>query len=110
MKSRSKRIESISPEDTDRIIKMALEDRTSFESLETQFGLTPNDTVVFMRKHLSAKSFMRWRKRISERGHLKHRAKNGLAIDRFKSKNQRVDGSIKVDRRGEKIKAKNRSK
>ena len=36
--TREKRLESILPEDKNRVIKMALEDRTPFELIEYQFG------------------------------------------------------------------------
>lgn len=96
---RQHRIDAIAPEDYDRIIKMALEDRTPFEWIEHQFGLKPDDVVKFMRSQLSSASFLRWRKRVSERAHLKHPEKLGIHSERFKSKNQRVDGSIKENRR-----------
>lgn len=96
---RKHRIDAIAIEDYDRVIKMALEDRTPFELIEHQFGLKPDDVVKFMRGQLSPASFLRWRKRVSERAHLKHPQKTGLHSDRFKSKNQRVDGSIKENRR-----------
>ncbi len=98
--SRKQRINSISADDVPRVIKMALEDRTSFELIEMQFQLKPDDVVLFMRQHLSKPSFMRWRQRAHERGHLKNPKKKGLVSERFKSQNQRVDGSIKENRRG----------
>ncbi len=83
----------------ERIIQMALEDRTAFEDIHSQFGLGPNEVVLFMRAHLKPVSFRRWRKRISNQGHLKNRKlnefENGLKVTRFKSKKQRTDGSIK---------------
>jgi uncharacterized protein (TIGR03643 family) len=93
--NRSERLSSIADSDVDRIIKMALEDRTPFELIKLQFGLFPDDVPLFMRKHLSKKSFLRWRQRAHERGHLKHPLKNGIFSERFKSKNQRIDGSVK---------------
>lgn len=98
--TREERIESILPEDKNRVIKMALEDRTPFELIEYQFGLKPDDVVVFMRKHLNKASFLRWRQRAHERGQLKNPKNSGLSAERFKSKNQRIDGSIKENRRG----------
>jgi uncharacterized protein (TIGR03643 family) len=97
--NRKQRINSISEEDVPRIIKMALEDRTPFELIERQFGLKPDDVVVFMRQHLQPPSFKRWRQRAHERGHLKNPKNSGLSAERFKSKNQRIDGSIKERKR-----------
>ena len=97
--SRKDRIKALDPEDFDRIIKMALEDRTPFELIEGQFGLKPDDVVIFMRQQLNPTSFRRWRQRAHEQGHLKNPKKSGLTSERFKSKNQRGDGSIKERKR-----------
>lgn len=90
---------SFSEEDVIRIIRMALEDRTAFEDIELQFGLSPNDVVIFMRTQLKAASFRRWRKRVSDHGHLKNQSKLekdlGIEAKRFKSTKQRADGTIK---------------
>lgn len=96
---RKDRLKALNKEDYDRIVKMALEDRTPFELIEEQFGLKPDDVVVFMRKNLLEKSFVRWRQRAHEQGQLKNPKRSGLDSERFKSKNQRVDGSIKENRR-----------
>lgn len=98
--SRKERLERVSAEDWNRVVKMALEDRTPFELIEYQYGLKPDDVVLFMRAHLSKPSFLRWRERAHMRGKLKNPRKSGLSAERFKSKNQRIDGSIKENRRG----------
>lgn len=92
---RKDRLQKIRPEDIPRIIKMALEDRTAFEHIEAQFGLKPDDVVIFMRKNLKKSSFLRWRERAHTQGHLKNPKKTQIEADRFKSPNQRIDGSIK---------------
>lgn len=97
--SRKDRIALIREEDRNRVIKMALEDRTAFELIELQFGLKPDDVVVFMRKYLKRASFVRWRQRAHEQGSLKNPKKSGKSAERFKSTNQRIDGSIKENRR-----------
>jgi uncharacterized protein (TIGR03643 family) len=97
--SRADRLASVPEEDVERIVRMALEDRTPFELIEAQFGLKPDDVVVFMRQHLKRPSFLRWRQRAHERGQLKNPKHSGLRADRFKSPNQRVDGTIKENRR-----------
>jgi uncharacterized protein (TIGR03643 family) len=97
--SRKEKWNTFPLESGDRIIQMALEDRTAFEEIKTQFGLGPNEVVLFMRARLSPAAFRRWRKRISNQGHLKNRnllsAESGLKLTRFKSKKQRLEGSIK---------------
>jgi uncharacterized protein (TIGR03643 family) len=56
-----------SPEDTDRIIMMAWEDRTPFEAIEAQFGLKEKDVKALMRQVQSKKTYIRWRERVEGR-------------------------------------------
>ncbi|MFZ4712553.1 MAG: TIGR03643 family protein [Bacteriovoracaceae bacterium] len=86
------KFESFSPEDSDRIVRMGWEDRTSYRAIEWQFGLTPSDLVHFMRFILDHSSFKRWRRRVFEQGKLKNSPHRDF---RFKSKSQRIDGSTK---------------
>ena len=51
----------------DRIIEMAWEDRTSFEAIQYQFGLSEKDVIALMRKEMKSSSFRMWRKRVSGR-------------------------------------------
>lgn len=73
---------------TDRIIQMAWEDRTPFDAIEQQFGLTPGQVVNFMRKHLHPKSFRLWRRRTANRV-TKHLKKRTFQFGRFRCPNQR---------------------
>ena len=79
-------------EDRDRIIRMGWEDRTSYEAIRQQFGLTPSELVHFMRFSLEQNSFKRWRRRVFEQGRLKNTPPKDF---RFKCKSQRMDGSTK---------------
>ena len=54
-------------DDLDRIIEMAWEDRTPFEAIEFQFGLSEPQVIGVMRQHLKSSSFKLWRKRVSGR-------------------------------------------
>ncbi|MEP4889708.1 MAG: TIGR03643 family protein [Aliiglaciecola sp.] len=67
-----------SEESESRIIEMAWEDRTLFEAIEMQFGLTEPQVIRFMRSRLKPSSFKLWRKRVSGRTtkHMKLRSKN----------------------------------
>jgi uncharacterized protein (TIGR03643 family) len=56
-----------SPEDTDRIIMMAWEDRTPFEAIEAQFGLSEKDVKALMRQVQSKRTYIRWRERVEGR-------------------------------------------
>jgi uncharacterized protein (TIGR03643 family) len=86
------KFESFGPEDKDRMIRMGWEDRTSYDSIRLQFGLTPSEFVHFMRFSLDHSSFKRWRRRIFEQGKLKNSPHKDF---RFKCKSQRMDGSTK---------------
>ena len=53
--------------DVSRIVEMAWEDRTTFEAIQTQFGLNESAVVALMRSHMKASSFKMWRKRMKGR-------------------------------------------
>ncbi len=46
-----------------RAIEMAWEDRTTFEAIEQQFGLSQDGVIKLMRAHLKLNSFKLWRTR-----------------------------------------------
>lgn len=50
-----------------RIIEMAWEDRTPFEAIQTQFGLTESQVIILMRRELKSSSFKLWRERVTGR-------------------------------------------
>lgn len=58
---------TFSEESESRIIEMAWEDRTPFEAIELQFGLSEPEVILFMRQKLKAGSFRLWRHRVSGR-------------------------------------------
>ena len=68
-------MDSLQSSTIDRIIEMAWEDRTSFEAIQYQFGLSESDVVALMRKEMKSSSFRMWRKRVSGRK-TKHAATN----------------------------------
>lgn len=86
------KFDAFDSEESDRIIRMAWEDRTSYKAITNQFGLTVSEIVKFMRYSLDAQSFKRWRRRVFEQGKLKN---NPHEDYRFKCKSQRMDGSTK---------------
>ncbi|WP_050907454.1 MULTISPECIES: TIGR03643 family protein [Vibrio] len=57
----------LSLESESRIIEMAWEDRTPFEAIEFQFGLSESEVIQFMRRRLKSSSFKLWRERVSGR-------------------------------------------
>jgi len=78
----------LSPEKVDRVIQMAWEDRTTFDAIEEQFGLSPGDVIKLMRSNLKANSFKLWRKRTDGRN-TKHLAKRNFDVGRFRCPDQR---------------------
>lgn len=58
---------TLNDEDYNRIVEMAWQDRTHFDVIYTQYGLSENEIKKMMRKILSAKAFKRWRKRVQGR-------------------------------------------
>ncbi len=68
--------------DLDRVIEMAWEDRTPFEAIAYQFGLTESEVIQLMRSEMKASSFRMWRKRVSGRK-TKHAATS--SADRFRA-------------------------
>lgn len=81
-------MKDLTPEQIDRIIEMAWEDRTPFEAIEFQFGIKENDVRKIMRTHMKESSFKMWRKRVKGRK-TKH-LMNSIS-KRFKSKNQKAN-------------------
>jgi len=80
----------MTPEETDRIVEMAWEDRTPFEAIKIQFGLSESEVVKVMREQLKRSSFTMWRKRVHSGVSQKHLLKRGPGISRFRSSLQRI--------------------
>tara|TARA_B110000285_G_scaffold222916_1_gene277690 strand:- start:23 stop:223 length:201 start_codon:yes stop_codon:yes gene_type:complete len=51
----------------DRIIEMAWEDRTPFEAITFQFGISEQETIQIMRSEMKPSSFRLWRARVQGR-------------------------------------------
>ncbi len=89
------KLEALSISDKDRLVRLGWEDRSTFEVIEKQFGLTQNEFIRFMRSELAPEPFKRWRRRANEQGHLKHEKKRGFKVTRFKCSRQSTDGLTK---------------
>ena len=83
------KLPELSSETIDRIVEMAWEDRTTFEAIETQFGLSEKEVIAIMRRYMKESSFRMWRKRVTGRN-TKHLQKRDFAEGRFKSDNQKT--------------------
>lgn len=82
----------------DRIIEMAWEDRTPFDAIRFQFGLSEADVKALMKKELKFSSYKLWRQRV-ENCKTKHTAKRSEDIERFKCTRQRNISNNKISKR-----------
>ncbi len=85
-------------EEIDRIIAMAWEDRTPFEAIKLQFGLSEDQVVEVMRKNLKGSSWKRWRVRVNGRK-TKFSKLRESEVDRFKCSRQRSISGNKISKR-----------
>jgi len=82
------KLPDLSSEAIDRILEMAWEDRTSFEAIETQFGLSEKQVIALMRREMKLSSFRMWRERVTGRK-TKHLKVREFVEGRFRSQNQK---------------------
>ncbi len=85
--------------DIDRIVEMAWEDRTPFEAIATQFGLSEQDVIELMRREMKPSSWRMWRARVQGRA-TKHKAHSAVADQvSFRSLSQRTISHNKIPKR-----------
>jgi uncharacterized protein (TIGR03643 family) len=89
---------ALTEQQQDRIIEMAWEDRTPFEAIEIQFGLTEKEVIQLMRRQMNQSSFLLWRKRMTGRT-TKHQLLRNKNINRFKCSRQRAISGNKISKR-----------
>ena len=82
------KLTELSDAEVDRVIQMAWEDRTTFDAIKFQFGLSPGDVIHLMRARLKPSSFKLWRARTNCR-QTKHLAKRSFAVGRFRCPDQK---------------------
>lgn len=87
------------PISIDRIIEMAWEDRTPFEAIQVQFGLSEADVIDIMRRNLKRSSFQLWRKRVNSGVSRKHARLIARDEFRFKSPMQKSIAGNKISKR-----------
>jgi uncharacterized protein (TIGR03643 family) len=83
--------------DIDRIIEMAWEDRTPFDAIKFQFGLSEQKVIEIMRNQMRLSSFKLWRKRVQGRI-TKHSAMQ-ISGTRFKCSLQKQISLNKISKR-----------
>jgi uncharacterized protein (TIGR03643 family) len=88
----------LTTKDIDRIIEMAWEDRTPFDAIELQFGLSEKNVIDLMRREMKLSSFKMWRKRVQGRP-TKHSKLQTETLTRFKSNLQRHITLNKISKR-----------
>ncbi len=82
----------------DRIIEMAWEDRTPFDAIKMQFGISEQQTIDIMRREMKPSSFKLWRERVQGRA-TKHAKLRESDVDRFKCTRQRTISNNKISKR-----------
>jgi uncharacterized protein (TIGR03643 family) len=89
----------VSPEEMDRIIEMAWEDRTPFDAIFNQFGLREDDVKALMKRELHPRNWRKWRARVSGRD-TKHAALRQFRSGPFKCSRQRSVTGNRISKRG----------
>ncbi|WP_345211961.1 TIGR03643 family protein [Mucilaginibacter gynuensis] len=84
--------------DTDRIIEMAWEDRTPFDAIKIQFGISEQQVIQLMRKEMRLSSFKMWRARVQGRS-TKHQQLTLHEEITFKCSRQKQISLNKVSKR-----------
>ena len=88
----------MNPEEIDRIIEMAWEDRTPFDAIKNQFGLNEKQVIKLMRREMKVSSFRMWSKRVSGRA-TKHGLTSNQNQKRFKCSRQKSITQNKISKR-----------
>ncbi len=78
--------------DVDRIIEMAWEDRTPFEAITFQFGISEAEVIALMKLEMKDSNWKKWRGRVQGRT-TKHRELREVGVLRFKSRMQKLSGN-----------------
>lgn len=93
-----KKIKELTEQDIDRIIEMAWEDRTPFDAIKNQFGISEGETIELMRRNMKRSSFKMWRARVQGRA-TKHAQKSPDDMIVFRSRMQRGVALNKISKK-----------
>jgi uncharacterized protein (TIGR03643 family) len=88
----------LSPLEIDRIVEMAWEDRTPFEAIRFQFGLSEAEVIRLMKREMTLKNWKKWRARVQGRV-TKHQAKRSDDVSRFRCSRQRSISGNRISKR-----------
>lgn len=89
---------SLTSVEIDRVIEMAWEDRTTFDAIRFQFGLSEQEVITLMRQNMKPKSFKLWRSRVQGRK-TKHQKLRTFESGRFKCSRQKQISNNKISKR-----------
>ncbi len=92
------KLHQLSSRDVDRIVEMAWEDRTPFDAIHEQFGVTEAEVIKIMKFEMKLSSWKMWRERVQNRM-TKHRKKSVDGTNRFKCSRQRRISNNKIAKR-----------
>jgi uncharacterized protein (TIGR03643 family) len=87
-----------SEQDLDRIIQMAWEDRTPFDAIKFQFGLSESEVIHIMKLNMHLRNWKKWRARVQGRS-TKHAAKRSEVVIKFKCSLQKNITGNKISKR-----------
>ena len=63
----TQKINNLSDAEANAVVRMAWEDRTTFDQIKKRTGLSETEVIKLMRRELKPSSFRLWRKRVSGR-------------------------------------------
>ena len=63
----NQKIKNLSDAEANAVVRMAWEDRTTFDQIKERTGLSETEVIKLMRRELKPGSFRLWRKRVSGR-------------------------------------------
>ena len=89
---------ALTPEEIDRIIQMAWEDRTPFDAIQNQFGLKEEEVIQLMKREMRLNNWKKWRARVQGRK-TKHAALTDGLGTRFKCSMQKTISLNRIAKR-----------
>lgn len=98
MNSFKKKLHNLDEESMNRIVEMAWEDRTPFDAILSQYGLTEQEVIRLMRREMRPKSWKMWRKRVQSRT-TKHSKLRSQGVERFRCSRQKSISGNKISKR-----------
>lgn len=81
-------MEGLTDRDINRIVEMAWEDRTTFDAIKAQFGLSEKEVIKLMKREMKLSSWKMWRARVQGRK-TKHQKLRNFDVGTHKSSRQK---------------------